>query len=105
MSHDTALDAWGVTDINRDRVHVTIGRTWRIRRRGGEGYRIHYQELAEDQVTWWQGIPTVTLATAILQGIESGVPSYLIRQVLQRSQGGSLEREWLTAELGERDGE
>lgn len=55
----------------------------RIRRQGGERYALHHHELTTEQVGWWQGIPTVTLPTAIGQGIDSGVPTYLVRQALE----------------------
>jgi predicted transcriptional regulator of viral defense system len=90
LSHDTALEAWGVTDINPDRIHVSVARHRRLRRTG------------------WQGIRTVTVSTAITQGIASGVPTYLIRQALDRAGRTSVlsaeDREHLSAELEARDG-
>jgi hypothetical protein len=38
-------------------------------------------------VGWWQAIPTVTLPTAIAQGIDSGIPAYLLRQALDAGRG------------------
>lgn len=60
LSHETALAAWDVSDINPDRIHVTVGRTRRPRRAGGE-------------------------RTTIAQCSASGVPTYLIRQALERA--------------------
>ena len=82
VSHDTALAVYEACDINPDRIHLTVPTARRIRRRGGERYQLHHQDLATDEVGWWEGIPTVTLPTAIGQGIDSGVPSYLLRQAL-----------------------
>lgn len=108
LSHDTALEAWGITDINPDRIHLSVARDRRLRRAGGERYIIHYEDLDPKQVTWWQGIRTVTAPTAIAQSIASGVPTYLIRQALERAGRTSLlpadERVHLAAELEERDG-
>jgi hypothetical protein len=36
-------------------------------------------------MTWWEGIPTMTAATAVEQCIHTGTPTYLIRQALERS--------------------
>lgn len=83
LSHDTALAVYEACDINPDRIHLTVPSTRRIRRRAGELYALHHQDLAAEQVGWWQGIPTVTLPTAIGQCIDSGVPSYLLRQALE----------------------
>lgn len=108
LSHDTAMEAWGISDINPDRIHLTVTRRRRLRRGGGERYVIHHEDLDPKQIAWWQGIRTVTVPTAIGQCIASGVPSYLIRQALDRagrtSQLPAAERERLTAELETRDG-
>jgi predicted transcriptional regulator of viral defense system len=82
LSHDTALACYEVCDINPDRIHLTLPTSRRIRRRGGELYVVHHEDLATDQTGWWQQIPTVTLPTAIAQCITSGVPGYLVRQAL-----------------------
>jgi len=108
LSHDTALDAWNITDINPDRIHVSVARHRRIRRAGGERYIVHYEDVDTNSVTWWQGIRTVDVPTAIGQGIASGVPTYLIRQALDRagrtSRLPAAAREQLTTELETRDG-
>jgi predicted transcriptional regulator of viral defense system len=85
LSHDTALAAWEVSDINPDRIHLTVARRRRIRRAGGDLYVVHHQDLGARQVTWWQGIRTANVPTAIAQCIASGVPTYLIRQALDRA--------------------
>ena len=108
LSHDTALAAWEVSDINPDRIHLTVARHRRIRRGGGALYVVHYQDLDARQVTWWQAIPTVTVSTAIAQCIASGVPTYLIRQALDRAGRTSrlpgADAEQLAAALEARDG-
>jgi len=82
LSHDTALDAYEVCDINPDRIHLSVGPGRRIRRARGQGYAVHHETLTAEQVGWWQRIPTVTLPTAIEQCIRSGVPTYLLRQAI-----------------------
>ena len=83
LSHDTALAAYEVCDINPGRIHVTVPAARRIRRRGGDRYVVHRQDLDPAQVTWWQQIPTVTLATAMAQSSATRVPGYLLRQALE----------------------
>ena len=82
LSHDSALAAYEVCDINPDRIHLTVPRARRVRRSGGDLYVIHHQDLAAEQVGWWQQIPTATLPTAMAQCIATGVPGYLLRQAL-----------------------
>ena len=57
LSHDTALDAYEVCDINPDRIHLTVRPERRIRRAGGQGYVVHHESLTAEQVGWWQRIP------------------------------------------------
>lgn len=84
LSHETALDCYAVSDINPNRIHLTVGRQRRFRRAGSEDYVVHYEDLDATQVGWWQEIPTVTPATAIEQCITFGTPTYLLRQAIER---------------------
>jgi len=86
LSHDTALDAYGVSDINPSVIHLTVGKSRRIARKGGQGYILHRQDLRSDQITWWEEIPIVTLPVAIEQCINGRVQTYLIRQALERGE-------------------
>ena len=108
LSHDTALAAWDISDINPDRIHITVARHRRIRRAGGERYMIHHEDIGASGVTWWQGIRVVNVPTAIGQAIASGVPTYLIHQALDRAGRTSRlpvqDRERLAHELEARDG-
>ncbi len=103
LSHETALDVLAISDVNPDRIHVTVGKHRRLRRAGGETYLIHRQDLAPEQVGWWQQIPTVTPAAAISQCIAYGTPTHLLRQAIERGHAqGYLklaQREALTQEL------
>lgn len=107
LSHDSALAAYEVCDINPDRIHITVPAARRIRRSGGDRYVIHHQDLAAAQVGWWQQIPTVTLPTAMAQCIASGVPGYLLRQGLTagraRGQLNAAEADTLRRALEARD--
>jgi predicted transcriptional regulator of viral defense system len=84
LSHDTALDAYGVSDINPTAIHITVAKNRRIARKGGRAYILHHQDLTAEQVTWWEEIPIVTLPVAIEQCINGKVQTYLIRQAIER---------------------
>ncbi|MDR0958908.1 MAG: hypothetical protein LBM23_00860 [Propionibacteriaceae bacterium] len=92
LSHDTALDVLDLCDINPIALHVTVsGRTYPIRRRSPlPGLMIHSEDLRSDQRGWWEGIPTVTAATAIEQGIASAVRSDLLRQAISTAHRRSM---------------
>lgn len=106
LSHDTALAAWEISDINPTAIHVTVAKRRRIKRVGGEGYVLHHEDLARDQITWWHEIPIVAIPTAIKQCIRSAVPTYLVRQAIERAAatgdllGADVDR--LTEELEHR---
>ncbi len=85
LSHETALESFGVSDAIPDRIHLTVPASRRIRRAGAGAYCVHRQDLAPEQVGWWEGIPTVTLPTAIEQCITWGTPTYLLRQAIEQS--------------------
>ena len=108
LSHDTALAAWDVSDINPDRVHVSIPRHRRLRRAGGDRYVLHRQDVPPSEKTWWEQLPITTLPRTIEDCIESGVPTYLLRQALERGGRTSMlpppQRERLVDLLERRDG-
>lgn len=108
LSHETALAVFELGHVNPDRIHVTVPkRHYRIRRRGGEGYQVHYQDLRPEQIGWFDQIPTVTPATAVAQCIAYGTPTYLLRQALDagRSTGRltASQARALREELDRRD--
>jgi predicted transcriptional regulator of viral defense system len=84
LSHETALNAYGISDINPHRVHITVGRKRRFRRTDGDEYVIHRENLAPAQIGWWQEIQTVTPVTAVSQCLAYGTPTYLLRQAIER---------------------
>ncbi|TQJ49271.1 type IV toxin-antitoxin system AbiEi family antitoxin domain-containing protein [Phycicoccus sp. SLBN-51] len=95
LSHETALALYDVCDINPTRVHLTLPRGRRVRRSGGDGYALHYEDLPPDQVGWLHQIRATKPAPTVAQCIESGVPAYLIRQAVEngRRRGLLLEPE------------
>lgn len=79
LSHGTALAVYELCDINPDRIDITVPKGHRVSKRGGDAYILHHARLAESDLSWWQGIRTVTERTAIQQGIDTGVPVHLLR--------------------------
>lgn len=90
LSHDSALGGLRGVRHQPGRIHLTDPAARRIRRRGGDRYVIHHQDLAAEQIGWWQQIPTATLPTAMAQCIATGVLGYPLRQALTagRARGG-----------------
>jgi predicted transcriptional regulator of viral defense system len=107
LSHETALAAWDITDINPDQIHVLVGNQRRLRRLGGERYVIHRHNLADGQRTWFEQIPITDVPTTIGQCIDWGTPTYLIKQALERAGKTSdlpaAQKARLATRLEERD--
>jgi len=107
LSHETALAAWDISDINPEHIHLTVPRDKRLRRAGGERYVIHRANLEPHQRSWFEQIPITDVATTIGDCIDWGVPTYLIKQAFERTHDTSLllpgERDLLGRQLEVRD--
>ena len=105
LSHETALDAYDVCDVEPNAIHVVVGTKRRLRKSGGEGYVIHYQNLKKSQIGWWKGMRCVKLATAIEECMIDGIPSYLLEQAISNGRKLGLitkrDAEHLEARMGE----
>ena len=84
LSHETALDAYEICDINPFIIHLTVGKKYRVRRAGGDIYRVHYEDINDLDIGWWQEIPIVKPAKAIAQCLDYGTPTYLLVQAIER---------------------
>jgi predicted transcriptional regulator of viral defense system len=88
LSHDTALLVYELSDINPDKIHVTVAPKSRAlqRKQIPDAYAIHFQRLTDDQIGWWEMIPTVTVGTAIDQCIDTHVRPDLVLQAISNAE-------------------
>jgi predicted transcriptional regulator of viral defense system len=102
LSHETALQLYELSDVNPSKIHFTVPRAHRIRREIPTVYRIHHETLADENVTFHEGIPIVTPAHAIRQSHSAHLGPALIGQAidhgvsngrLTRKQAAQLRRE------------
>jgi predicted transcriptional regulator of viral defense system len=104
LSHATALDLYGLSDVNATKIDLTLPRTYRIRREVPDSYRIHHEDLADDDVASFEGIPIVTPARAIRQAHAAHVGPALVAQAIDHGErDGRLTRreaDGLRRELG-----
>lgn len=84
LSHETALDAYGVSDVNPTKIHVVVPKGRRIRKSAPVDYAVHKEDVDPADLTWWEQIPIVSLRKAIEQCIDGGLADYLIRQAIER---------------------
>ncbi|MGV8851985.1 MAG: type IV toxin-antitoxin system AbiEi family antitoxin domain-containing protein [Rhodoglobus sp.] len=101
LSHDTALLVHDLCDINPAIIHVNVGKH-RVRRIIS-GVQLHSDHISRRERTWWEGIPVVTVLTAIEQGIATKVPRHLLHQAIEaaraRGQLTALELSELESNL------
>lgn len=101
ISHETALDLYGLSDVNPAKIHISVPRAHRPRRKVPAQYRLHREDLRDDEVTAYEGIPIVTPAKAIRQTRRLG-PA-LLRQAIEEGRRRGLvsdaEAEQLRSEI------
>ncbi len=82
LSHDTALDVYELCDVNPAQIHITIPTSYRLQKPVPRLYAVHKRNLGKGERTLYEGIPIVTPQRAILDGIESGLRTDLLRQAI-----------------------
>jgi predicted transcriptional regulator of viral defense system len=104
LSHETALDLRGLSDVNPAKVHITVPRQHRPRREIPSLYVLHYEDLADDEHELFEDLPIVTVEKAIRQAHADHLRPDLVAQALyQAGQRALLRRtkvEELERELG-----
>src|SRR5271163_447122 len=66
LSHETALLIYGLSDLNPSRVHLTVPKTTRLRRKHPEWITIHHADLKAPDVGEHEGIPLTTVERSIV---------------------------------------
>jgi predicted transcriptional regulator of viral defense system len=86
LSHETALDLHNLCDVNPNHIDITLPTTYRTHRAVPATYRLHRRDLDADDVTHVEGVPIVTPARAIADGIEAELRPTLIEQAIDAAQ-------------------
>jgi predicted transcriptional regulator of viral defense system len=86
LSHATAMDLHELCDINPARIDITVPRAFRTSREAPQVMRLHREDLRDAEITWYEGLPIVTVYRAIRGGIEQRVGWNLIQQALDTAQ-------------------
>lgn len=90
ISHDSALELYGLTQLNPAVIHVTIPLKTRIVRDTPPWIQFHRWEVKEHDRTWERGVPVVSVARAI----EDIVPAHGV-DVAHRAVSEARERRLL----------
>jgi len=93
LSHETALALYELSDVDPDKIHITVPKHHRIRRAIPAEYRIHHEDLAPGDIASHEGIATVPPAVAIRQCHTAHLgPALLAQAVDQGERNGRLTR-------------
>jgi predicted transcriptional regulator of viral defense system len=92
LSHDTALELHDLCDVNPAEIHITVPRRYRINREIPATYAIHRRDLAAEDRTLLEGLPTVTPRRAIRDAIEAHLDPKLVEQAIDTVRRRGLVR-------------
>lgn len=82
LSHETALELHGLSDVNPARIHVTVPRAHRVQRAVPRLYVLHRADLDVDDLTEHEGIPIVTPTRAVRECHAAGLGPALVEQAI-----------------------
>jgi predicted transcriptional regulator of viral defense system len=99
LSHETALSCFELCEVNPNRIDVCIPQSKNTLRRKDAPFHVHYANLVENEVTWWQGMRIVTPAKAIQQCIDGGTGYSLMTTAINNARERGLITESESQEL------
>jgi predicted transcriptional regulator of viral defense system len=83
LSHETALGVYGISDVNPSRVHITVPKAARLRRRKPKWIVIHRGDLRASDVLTHEGLPVTTVGKSVLDVIDETGRFAVARQAIQ----------------------
>jgi predicted transcriptional regulator of viral defense system len=86
LSHETALDLHDLCDVNPNHIDITVPADYRTHREVPDVYRLHRRALVDEDVGYVHGMPVVTPARAITDGIDAGLRPTLIEQAIDTAE-------------------
>jgi predicted transcriptional regulator of viral defense system len=101
-SHDTALAVYELTDAMPTRIHVTVPRPFRGKRKG---VVVHIAPLDPSERTSRTSVPVTTVERTIADVTEQSGTAAAVEAATQAIERGLLTRRRLRDALGDRDGE
>jgi predicted transcriptional regulator of viral defense system len=99
ISHESALDLYGVSDVNPEKIHVTVPAGYRTHRAIPALYALHREDLPPADQDSFEGVPVVTAAKAIRQIHGRDVRRSLIEQAIDEAARGGWLRQREAAQL------
>lgn len=102
VSHDSALDVYGLSDVLPSEIHLTLPRTSSRRR---TGIRMHTTPLDPAEVTARDGLPITTVARTVVDVIRAGTSTeHVARAIDEALTRGMVTEADLQAQAATRGG-
>jgi len=101
VSHDSALELYGLSDLLPAQTHITLPRTSSRRR---SGIRMHTTDLNANEIAVRDGLPVTTVARTIADVARSGGATELVEQAVHEALSRGLVGEEELREQASRRG-
>jgi predicted transcriptional regulator of viral defense system len=101
VSHDSALELYGLSDLLPSETHITLPRTSSRRR---PGIQMHTTDLHANEIAVRDGLPVTTVARTIADVARSGGAAELVEQAVHEALGRGLVGEEELREQASRRG-
>lgn len=85
LSHMTALELHDLSDVNPDKIHLTVPSPLRIRRSVPKLYVLHHASLTAEEITSVDGLPVTTIARTITDCAEAHLGPALLGQAIDQA--------------------
>ena len=82
LSHETALLLYGISDVNPSRVHLTVPKAVRLRRKHPEWIMIHRADLTVPEISQHEGMPVTTVERSIMDVLSTTHRTDIARQAI-----------------------
>jgi predicted transcriptional regulator of viral defense system len=82
ISHESALDLYGLSDVNPAKIHITVPAGYRTHRAIPPLYVLHREDIAPADQDSFEGIRVVSAAKAIRQAHEQRLRRSLLEQAI-----------------------
>lgn len=82
ISHESALDLYGMSDVNPAKIHVTVPVGYRTHREIPALYVLHWEDLVPGDQDSFEGIAVVSAAKAVRQAHEQHLRRSLLEQAI-----------------------
>lgn len=99
IAGESALDLYGVSDVNPAKVHVTVPMSYRTHRAVPALYVLHREDLGAADRTMMKGLPVVSMAKAIRQAHGQHLRRSLVEQAIDDAEREGWLRRRLAADL------